>query len=187
MRNTALLTSSPDGRPVGTEARTADGNVVGSAAEARSTRGRKRAGRSPLHPTPANDRLIYVGFLPPNTHCQERNPTMCDSSALARHFLGLVRIVRFLFIAASALIGASAVYVLYILIRRRVLAYRSSLRNVPGPGGANWFKGNFTAVQETDSTRLQEEWVRKYGHVIKFQSPLWVRSPPPPPFPLYSR
>ena len=136
----------------------------------------------PLCTRPANDRLIYVGFLSPNTHCQDRDPhreyTMCDSSALTRHFLGLARIIRFLFIAASACIGASAAYVLYILIRRRVLAYRSSLRNVPGPGGANWFKGNFTAVQETDSTRLQEEWVRRYGHVIKFQSTLWVRFPP---------
>jgi hypothetical protein len=106
---------------------------------------------------------------------------MCDSSALTRHFLSLARIVRFLFIAASVFIGASAAYVLYILIRRRVLAHRSSLRNVPGPGGAHWFKGNFTAVQETDSTRLQEEWVGKYGHVITFQSTLWVRFPPFPP------
>ncbi|KAI0267190.1 cytochrome P450 [Russula aff. rugulosa BPL654] len=58
-------------------------------------------------------------------------------------------------------------------MRRRISAYRSQLRDVPGPGGAHWFKGNFTKVQETDSTCLQEEWVRKYGHVLKFQSLLW--------------
>jgi len=100
---------------------------------------------------------------------------MRDGFALARHFLP--PIVRSLFFAAAALLGASATYVLYILTRRRILAYRSPLRNVPGPGGAHWFKGNFTAVQETDSTRLQEEWVREYGHVLKFQSTLWVRFP----------
>ncbi|KAN0109020.1 cytochrome P450 monooxygenase [Russula decolorans] len=60
-------------------------------------------------------------------------------------------------------------------MRRRISAYRSPLRNVPGPGGAHWLKGNFTEVGETDSdsTRLQEQWVRKYGHVLKFQSRLW--------------
>ncbi|KAI0267583.1 cytochrome P450 [Russula aff. rugulosa BPL654] len=58
-------------------------------------------------------------------------------------------------------------------MRRRISAYRSQLRDVPGPGGAHWFKGNFTKVQETDSTCLQEEWVRTYGHVLKFQSLLW--------------
>ena len=105
---------------------------------------------------------------------------MCDSFALARHFLA--PIVRTLFIAATAVIGASATYVLYILIRRRILAYRSALRNVPGPGGATWLKGNFSAVQETDSTRLQEDWVRKYGHVLTFRSTLWVRF-----FPFFSR
>ena len=114
-------------------------------------------------------------LLPPDY--QEHHPlnkyTMHDSFALARHFLP--PILRSLFFAVSALIGASATYVLYILTRRRILAYRSPLRNVPGPGGAHWFKGNFTAVQETDSTRLQEDWVRKYGHVITFQSTLWVR------------
>lgn len=98
---------------------------------------------------------------------------MRDSFALAR--LILASIVRPLVFATSAFIGVSATYVLYILMRRRISAYRSPLRNVPGPGGARWFKGNFTEVQETDSTRLQEEWVRKYGHVLKFQSLLWVR------------
>jgi hypothetical protein len=100
---------------------------------------------------------------------------MRDSFALARHFLA--PFVRSLFFAVSALIGASVTYVLYILACRRISAYRSQLRNVPGPGGAHWFKGNFTAVREMDSTRLQEEWVRKYGHVLKFQSTLWVRFP----------
>ncbi|KAI0280140.1 cytochrome P450 [Russula aff. rugulosa BPL654] len=56
---------------------------------------------------------------------------------------------------------------------RRISAYRSQLRNVPGPEGAHWLSGNFTEVQEADSTRLQEEWVQKYGNVIKFQSLLW--------------
>jgi len=100
---------------------------------------------------------------------------MYDRFALARLFFAPT--VPPLVFATSAFIGVSAAYVLYILIRRRISAYRSALRNVPGPGGAHWFKGNFTEVQEPDSTRLQEEWVRKYGHVLKFQSLLWVRLP----------
>ena len=100
---------------------------------------------------------------------------MCDSSTLARFILA--SIVRPLVFVILAFIGVLATYVLYILMRRRILAYQSPLRNVPGPGGAHWFKGNFTEVQETDSTRLQEEWVRKYGHVLKLQSILWVRFP----------
>jgi hypothetical protein len=100
---------------------------------------------------------------------------MRDTFALAR--LIFAAIVRPLVFATSAFIGVSATYVLYILMRRRISAYRSPLRNVPGPEGARWFKGNFTEVPETDSTRLQEEWVRKYGHVLRYQSALWVRFP----------
>ena len=119
-----------------------------------------------------------ISYLPSiyTPHCQESNShrcTMRDSFALAR--LILAHIVRPLVFAASAFIGVSATYVLYILMCRRISAYRSALRNVPGPGGANWFKGNFTEVQEADSTCLREEWVRKYGHVLKYQSFLWVR------------
>ena len=101
--------------------------------------------------------------------------TMRDSFTLAR--LILAAIVRPLVFAISAFIGVSVTYVLYILMRRRISAYRSPLRNVPGPGGARWFKGNFTEVPETDASRLIEEWVRKYGHVVKYQSLLWVRFP----------
>ena len=100
---------------------------------------------------------------------------MCDSFALARLILPLI--VRPFVLATSAFIGVLATYVLYNLTRRRISAYRSLLRNVPGPGGAHWFKGNFTEVQETDATRLLEQWVRKYGHVLKYQSHLWVRFP----------
>ena len=99
--------------------------------------------------------------------------TIRDSFALARLILAFI--IRPFVFATAAFFGVLATYVLYILIRRRISAYRSQLRNVPGPGGAHWFSGNFTEVQEVDSTRLQEEWVRKYGNVIKFQSLLWVR------------
>ena len=99
---------------------------------------------------------------------------MRDSFALAR--LILTPIFRTLIFATSAFIGVSVTYVLYILIRRRISAYRSPLRNLPGPGGAHWFKGNFTEVREPDSQRLLEEWVQKYGHVLMYQSHLWVSS-----------
>ena len=142
---------------------------------------------NPLHPSTNESICIstwafsnqYIQQPPP--HYQEHNSdrvhtsTMCDSSTLARFILA--SIVRPLVFVILAFIGVLATYVLYILMRRRILAYQSPLRNVPGPGGAHWFKGNFTEVQETDSTRLQEEWVRKYGHVLKLQSILWVRFP----------
>jgi hypothetical protein len=100
---------------------------------------------------------------------------MRDIFALVQLILACV--IRPFVLATTAFIGVSVTYVLYILMRHRISAYRSRLRNVPGPGGAHWFKGNFTEVPETDATRLLEEWVRKHGHVLKFQSVLWVRFP----------
>jgi hypothetical protein len=157
-------------------------------AAARSTRWKQQAETTPLHPT-TNVSIYtccarafsnqYIQQAPP--HYQERNShrdhagTMRDSFTLAR--LILAASVRPLVFAISAFIGVSVAYVLYILMRRRISAYRSPLRNVPGPGGPHWLKGNFTEAQETDATRLQEEWVRKYGHVLKYQSLLWVRFP----------
>jgi hypothetical protein len=149
-----------------------------TAADARSTRWRKRAGTTSLHPTNVSIDICTCGFLCTTlsgTLIEDHAGTMRDSFALARLFLA--PIVPPLVFATATFIGVSATYVLYILTRRRISAYRSALRNVPGPGGAHWLKGNFTEVQETDSTRLQEEWVRKYGHVLKFQSLLWVRFP----------
>ena len=98
---------------------------------------------------------------------------MRDSFALAR--LILTPIVRSLIFATSACIGVSVTYVLYILIRHRISAYLSPLRNLPGPGGAHWFKGHFTEVQEPDSPCLLEEWVRKYGHVLMYKTFFCVR------------
>jgi hypothetical protein len=91
--------------------------------------------------------------------------------------LFVVPVLRSFFAAMLALCGASAAYVLYIILRRRIAAYRSPspLRNLPGPKNAHWFSGSFVDVREMDSTRLQEEWVRTYGHVLKFYSIFGVR------------
>jgi hypothetical protein len=97
---------------------------------------------------------------------------------VSRHsafMLHVIPVLRSLFAAVLALCGASAAYVLYIIMRSRIAMYRSPLRNVPGPDNAHWFKGNFVDVREPDSTRLQEEWVRMYGHVLKFYSTLAIR------------
>ncbi len=170
------MTAAPDGRVH------RNGTAIGPhpAADARSTRGGEagRAVRSASDQDVIDLNTWGFQYIQQAPFYQERNPhrehtgTMRDSLALDRHFL--TPIVRSLLFATSAFIGVSVTYVLYILMRRRISAYRSPLRNVPGPGGAHWLKGNFTAVPETDSTRLQEEWVRKYGHVLKFQSTLWV-------------
>lgn len=94
----------------------------------------------------------------------------------SRHLMLLAfPVLRSLFVAALALCGALAAYVLCIFMRRRVAVYRSPLQNVPGPENAHWFRGSFVDVREQDSTRLQEEWVRTYGHVLKFYSTLGVR------------
>ena len=151
-----------------------------------STRWKKTGGQGRLSdPDPNGSTYIVRGSTWAHTNIYskhhiilERNPhiehafAMRDSFALARLILTLS--VRSLIFATLALIGVLVMYVLYILIRFRISAYLSPLRNLPGPGGAHWFKGNFTEVQEVDSSRLQEEWVRKYGHVLVYQSHFWV-------------
>ncbi|KAI9460712.1 cytochrome P450 [Russula earlei] len=84
----------------------------------------------------------------------------------------LVLVLRSLSLALLALFAASATYVLYFLIAHRISAHRSMLRNLPGPENVHWFNGNFVDVHEPDSTRLQEEWVQTYGHVLKFHTAL---------------
>ncbi|KAI9458493.1 cytochrome P450 [Russula earlei] len=92
--------------------------------------------------------------------------SMSDSSVLLRLFI--VPVVRSLFVVVLALSGTLATYVLSVLVMHRIAAYRSPLRDLPGPENAHWFKGNFVDVPEPDSGHLQEEWVQKYGHVLKF-------------------
>ena len=87
----------------------------------------------------------------------------------------LVPALYSLFIAMLALCGVAVAYVLYVFMRRRIVAYRSPLQNLPGPKNEHWFKGNFVDVREPDSLRLQEEWIRTYGHVLKYHSGLAVR------------
>jgi len=87
----------------------------------------------------------------------------------------LVPVLYSLFIATLGVCGVVVAYVLYVLVCRRIAAYRSPLQNVPGPDNVHWFKGNFVDVREPDSTRLQEEWVRTYGHVLKYYSGFAVR------------
>ena len=94
---------------------------------------------------------------------------------VGRYFELFIPVVRSLFVVVLALCGVSTTYVLYVITRRRVAAIRSPLQNLPGPEKAHWFKGNFVDVGEPDSASLQEEWVRTYGHVLKYYSGLGVR------------
>ncbi|KAH9054513.1 cytochrome P450 [Lactarius vividus] len=82
----------------------------------------------------------------------------------------LVAAARTVLISTLALSSLSAIYILYVLILGHVRAYRSPLRHVPGPKKAHWLKGNFVDVQEPNSSRLQEEWVRTYGHVVRYHA-----------------
>ncbi|KAH8985283.1 cytochrome P450 [Lactarius akahatsu] len=85
----------------------------------------------------------------------------------------LVLAARTVFISgfsALALFALSAIYLLYVIILGHVRAYRSPLQHVPGPKESHWLKGNFVDVQEPDSSRLQEEWVRTYGHVVRYHA-----------------
>ncbi|KAH9054511.1 cytochrome P450 [Lactarius vividus] len=77
---------------------------------------------------------------------------------------------RAVLIPVLLLLALSTTYILYVLIRGRIRAYRSPLQNVPGPKEAHWLSGDFVDVQEPDSSRLQEEWVRTYGHVVRYHS-----------------
>ncbi|KAH8985284.1 cytochrome P450 [Lactarius akahatsu] len=82
----------------------------------------------------------------------------------------LVIAARAIFIPALLFFALSAIYIFYVLILGRIRAYRSPLQNVPGPKEAHWLSGDFVDVQEPDSSRLQEEWVRTYGHVMRYHS-----------------
>ena len=86
---------------------------------------------------------------------------------------------RFLCVVALVLFVTFATIVQFMVIRFRIRAYRSPLRNVPGPRKTHWLKGNFPDVQEGDALRLQEEWVKTYGHVLKYYTFLGVRFPFP--------
>ncbi|KAI0289361.1 cytochrome P450 [Russula brevipes] len=90
--------------------------------------------------------------------------------AFSRHIL--VLLARSLFVTVLSLFGAAAAYVLYIVACRRISVYRSPLQNLPGPKKAHWFKGNFVDVKEGDSSRLLEEWVGTYGHILKYYAVL---------------
>ena len=88
----------------------------------------------------------------------------------------LVATTRALFICALVLFVVSVTYIVYGLILRRVRAHRSLLQSLPGPDKAHWLRGNFVDVQESESSRLQEEWVNTYGHVMRYQARFGVRT-----------
>ncbi|KAH9954761.1 cytochrome P450 [Russula dissimulans] len=97
---------------------------------------------------------------------------MPDHRSFFSFALHLQVLVRPVVGVALALSAASASYILYVLVKRRTSAYRSPLRDLPGPERAHWFKGNFVDVAEPDLIHLQEEWVRTYGHVLKYHTGL---------------
>ena len=108
--------------------------------------------------------MTYVrGLSAP--HYQERNSymdhatAMRDGFTLAQSILALI--VRPFLLVTSAFTGVLATYVLYNLMRRRISAYRSLLRNIPGPG---------VHIGSRITLLVCRNWVRKYGHVLKFQS-----------------
>ena len=98
---------------------------------------------------------------------------MHDTLLLWTH--SLVVAARALFVAALVLSALSVTYILFVLIYRRARAVRSSLQSLPGPKKSHWLRGNFVDVQEADSWRLQEEWVRTYGHVMRYKARFGVR------------
>ena len=91
------------------------------------------------------------------------------------YFTHILAAFRFLCVVALALFVTLAAIVQFVVIRFRIHAYRSPLRSVPGPRKTHWLKGNFVDVQEGDAMRLQEEWAKTYGHVLKYYSFLGVR------------
>jgi hypothetical protein len=98
---------------------------------------------------------------------------MCHTLILAQRFL--VVAIRPLMVVALLLFAIPAAYVLVVVIHRLIRAYRSPMRSVPGPKNAHWSKGSFVDVSEEDSLRLQEEWVKTYGHVLRYHSVFGVR------------
>ncbi|KAI0058332.1 cytochrome P450 [Artomyces pyxidatus] len=72
--------------------------------------------------------------------------------------------------ALLALVASLGVFVLYKFVAAHIRAYKSPLRDLPGPKRLGFAFGSFPGIPEFEGTRLQEQWTQQYGHTYKFHS-----------------
>jgi hypothetical protein len=73
-------------------------------------------------------------------------------------------------VSALAAAGAYAAFRVVAFVRRK-----SPLDDLPGPSNPSWFLGHVLALNKENDSELQEEWVEKYGPVLRFHTLFGVR------------
>lgn len=70
---------------------------------------------------------------------------------------------------ALAGVAAASVVLCFSLVRVLVRPLFSPLRHVPGPPGGSLLLGHADAFWEPRKESVIEEWIAKYGHILKFK------------------
>lgn len=71
-----------------------------------------------------------------------------------------------LFLAAGTTIVLYGVYKLGVQL---LAPYFSPLRDLPGPKSKSFIWGNLGEIRKAENSKLHEEWIEKYGKVIKYK------------------
>ncbi|KAJ7279322.1 cytochrome P450 [Mycena rebaudengoi] len=66
--------------------------------------------------------------------------------------------------------GTLGAYALYEILKLIYQDLRPPLRHLPGPKSTHWFYGNLRDIQRADNSVLHEQWVQKYGPVLKYKA-----------------
>lgn len=89
---------------------------------------------------------------------------MCSPFALPSPTT-IMAILR-LFLAAGTTV---ALYGAYKLGVQLLAPYFSPLRDLPGPKSKSFIWGNLGEIRKAENSKLHEEWIEKYGKVIKYK------------------
>lgn len=134
-------------------------------------------------------RCPVVPFLPPFGCCDFQlylllaakaltSPSQVYASEMATDYQTTSRnnIPSSLFLGLA---GTVLIYVLTKVVHAAIGHFASSLRDLPGPPSSHWLFGNFHDINANDGTSTLEEWMTRYGKVIRVRTVLNVSSHPP--------
>ena len=74
-------------------------------------------------------------------------------------------LLRLFLTAGSAVV----LYGVYKAVYRISALYFSPIRDLPGPKSKSFVWGNLGEIRKAENSKLHEEWVEKYGKVIKYK------------------
>lgn len=75
----------------------------------------------------------------------------------------------------SALVTAAIIPLLYKFVLSFWRSLRSPVNDVPGPESDHFLWGNLKQISDADAMVLHEEWVAKYGPIVKYKMMFNVR------------